>query len=291
MATTLKLIFEGLCGLIPWHDERDSVGADIVLVNAQFNSSLGLPEHVAMLEVLSGIVDGNDFPRLRDEGDVSVKGTAVRIGDGRPTNGSRGLKFVRDDESRTWQGLRWILDMGIIAPGCQPRGDLGIGGDGRVTAVMRLVDGALEAAPPSMGHSTVWSVGDKTVALTDRILYLRECADDVVELQFARLEPKGRRVGTIRVKPSDDQLVLRISNLPPMSPKHGGMSHVSAAYALFENVPLAAPAPEPILMGRAVALTGPAQLESRDDPFNCYHVKPPIPDPPPYFVGEFPSFE
>ncbi|HMF99304.1 MAG TPA: hypothetical protein VKE96_33625 [Vicinamibacterales bacterium] len=289
----LQLLFEGMCGVFCWQDGRKRIGADIILVNAQFNAALGLPEHLAVLQVHHGIFEASDVPLRSSAAEWRIAGHAIRIGDGQPPAESAGLDLVTTDQSRPWQGLKWTLDIASFAPGNTPRKDLAVGGEGRVAAAMRLVDGTLEAAPPSVGHSTIWAVRHEPTALTDRMLYSRECPD-AVELQFAELEPDGRLVGTIRVKPVEDRIVLRIRNLPMSQPaqamhRHApAKAHIRAAYELFDRVPPSAA--EPRFLGSIVSLDPWGPRSTGDDPLNCYHFHwPPPPDPAPD-VSPFASF-
>ena len=288
----LYLYIRGLCGVIPWsYSER--IGADIALASARRHDG-HVPAHAARFTVHRGQFEQRDNPGPFERNQWRVEGRAIRIGDGTVSEGSKGLTLLRTDGDYPWQGLQWILSMLTVAPKCTPRRDVGIGAGGLVTTAIRLVDGTLQGSPPSRGKMGLWSINRVTTALSDTVMYTRECPNGEVEFQFANLEPDGRRVGAIRVRPreNDNDIVVSLTNFPaaPQAHERGDLSHVSAVYDLFDDVP--ANAPLPAFRGLIDRVVSP--VETDDDPINCIHAiyqpRPPLPDPPPVQPGPFPTF-
>jgi hypothetical protein len=288
----LYLYIRGLCGVIPW-TRTERIGADIALARARRHGG-HVPAHAAKFSLHRGQFEVTGDPGPFERREWRVEGRAIRIGDGTVAEHSKGLTLVRSDRDYPWQGLQWILSMLLVAPDCRPRRDVGVGAEGRVTTAIRLVDGTLQGSPPSRGKMGLWAINRVTTALSDTVLYTRDCPEGYVEFQFANLAVDGRRVGTIKLVPvdSENDIVVSLTNFPAVEHRHerGDLSHVSAVYDLFDNVPQDAPLPA--FRGLIDRVSSP--VETNDDPINCIHAIhipfPPRPDPPIEQPGEFPTF-
>jgi len=289
---TLYLYIRGLCGVAPW-TYREKIGADIALASARRHEA-HVPPHAALFSVHRGRPEATGNPGPVTHLRWRVEERAIRIGDGVVPENSKGLTLVRTDRDYPWQGLQWVLSMLLVAPHCKPRRDLGVGAGGRVSAALRLVDGTLSGNPPAHGKLGLWTVNDVTTALSDTVLYTRDCPEGSVEFQFANLEPDGRLVGKIRIAPVENEtdIVVSLTNLPAAEHAHkrGDLSHLSGVYDLFDDVPENAPLPA----FRGLVDRVPSPGETDDDPGNCIHAihvpYPPRPDPPPMQPGAFPTF-
>jgi hypothetical protein len=273
MVVKLTLYILGLSGLVTFTDDG-RLGMDVILVNAQFKQELRLPAHAARLHV-----DG------RKGLDENLKGYAVTVqcsGGGRPVSSTNGLQIVREDDVVPWQGLQWTADLSNIMKDVELRPGWMKGGEGRVTAALRLSEGRLEGAPPVTNgyQAIVWYVGEKKQALTDQLRYTLECPGNTVEFHlhpFAGGEPR-----IIRVSPATgSNIVATISNMPPKPMAHTrvneSLTHFAAIYQLLQRPPK-----EPFIPTIAEDRRDPAK--TWDDPSRCgppVTWKDPLPRPDP----------
>jgi hypothetical protein len=237
---TLTLYILGLSGLVSFTD-HGRLGVDIILPNAQFDSELKLPAHKALLHVDRG--SGSEQEQTLDQYAITVQcGSA-----GAAAANKRGIQIVGQDDGAPWRSVGWAADLSKMTTGARPRPGWMRGGEGRVTAALRLSEGRLQGtAPETQGlASTVWHVGKGKQALTDRLQYTLECTTGAVE--FHLLPFKGGETKIIRVTPTTgSNIVATISNLPvthsavtPMtgSQPNDRLTHFAAIHQLLRNPP------------------------------------------------------
>jgi hypothetical protein len=235
----IKLIvyIVGLSGLINFPISGGRQAMDVVFLNAKFDRELNLPEHKAKLHIDIGRSNSTDV-------DLSQYAVTVHCGDGTKDDLSRGLKTVQQDDEMPWSGLKWIPDMAKIAVGAQTRTGYMRGGDGRVSAALRLIQGTVQGAPPtrSAGASALFRIGTQRQALTDRIQYTLECR--TAEVEFHLHPFAGGETKIVKVAPSKPgaTMLATISNLPASMSKMSmavgqPQTHVKAGFPLLRTKP------------------------------------------------------
>ena len=280
----------GLAGVINFNGNGHP-GADIVLPNARFTPALNLPEHRAQLSIDRGKI-AQTSPAGSAAAKIDLAGYGVEIRCAGPQKAGKGLQVPTQDGGVPWRSVNWIADVSQFAQGIEPRPELMHGDGGRVTAAMRLTEGMLSGARPTVLTSefAIWELGKQKQALTDRMMYTLECASGAAELKISTFDGKQSRVYTLTPE-NGSEVVATVSNLPmhgPSKMQSGGrggyamaMPHLRAAEQLYAKNPTA------IATGKVssmIAQFDPGIDGTWDNPRECvpFLVKfPPRPGPDP----------
>lgn len=216
----------GLCGVINFSDNGRR-GVDVLLPNTQFTPALGVPEHRAELAINRGaIVQSSPASTTEAPKQMNLAGHGVEIRCAGPQRGGRGLSIPSQDNGVPWRSVHWIADMAQFFTNSAPRTDLMQGDGGRVTAAMRLTDGTLTGARPTVPSSefAIWQLGNQRQALTDRMMYTLNCPSGAVELRVSSFD--GTETKVFSLTPTEgSEVVATVSNLPRPAPSADGSAH------------------------------------------------------------------
>lgn len=224
---TLTLYIVGLVGLLsyPFGSGRLSKaqGLDAYLVR----TGDGMARHFARL-------------RITGQRDIPLENYVVTVHcqGAKPENGP-GVKIRPDDPSMPWSSKHWVSELPDIKGAT-----VSDKWDGSVSAGLKLIDGTLEAAPPTtrLYQSVIWQMGGHRQAFTDRVQYTLRCPGNAVVFEFFGFNGAPAR-DPLSVNGADGNISALVSNLPesserPLLLKRGTpMPHFAAAYRLLDRQP------------------------------------------------------